>query len=30
VLTQPGKDKIMGVTIAGEHAGNLIAEFVLQ
>ena len=29
VLTQPGKDKILGVTIAGEHAADLIAEFVL-
>jgi pyruvate/2-oxoglutarate dehydrogenase complex dihydrolipoamide dehydrogenase (E3) component/uncharacterized membrane protein YdjX (TVP38/TMEM64 family) len=29
VLTKPGKDKILGVTIAGEHAGDLIAEYVL-
>jgi pyruvate/2-oxoglutarate dehydrogenase complex dihydrolipoamide dehydrogenase (E3) component/uncharacterized membrane protein YdjX (TVP38/TMEM64 family) len=29
VLTVPGKDKILGVTIAGAHAGDLIAEFVL-
>ncbi|KAF3977576.1 MAG: FAD-dependent oxidoreductase [Methylococcales symbiont of Iophon sp. n. MRB-2018] len=29
VLTQPGKDKILGVTIVGERAGDLIAEFVL-
>lgn len=29
VLTVPGKDKILGVTIAGEHAGDVIAEFVL-
>ena len=29
VLTAPGKDRILGVTIAGEHAGDLIAEFVL-
>jgi dihydrolipoamide dehydrogenase len=29
VLTAPGKDKILGVTIVGEHAGDLIAEFVL-
>ncbi len=29
VLTVPGKDKILGATIAGEHAGDLIAEFVL-
>ncbi|MFN0038331.1 MAG: FAD-dependent oxidoreductase [Burkholderiales bacterium] len=28
VLTVPGKDKILGVTIAGEHAGDLIAEYV--
>jgi len=29
VLTQPGKDRILGVTIVGEHAGDLLAEFVL-
>ncbi|MDD9893465.1 MAG: FAD-dependent oxidoreductase, partial [Gammaproteobacteria bacterium] len=29
VLTVPGKDKILGVTIAGEHAGDLVAEYVL-
>lgn len=29
VLTQPGKDKILGVTIVGPHSGDLIAEFVL-
>ena len=29
VLTPPGKDRILGVTIVGEHAGDLIAEFVL-
>jgi pyruvate/2-oxoglutarate dehydrogenase complex dihydrolipoamide dehydrogenase (E3) component/uncharacterized membrane protein YdjX (TVP38/TMEM64 family) len=29
VLTVPGKDKILGVTIAGEHAGDLIAEYVM-
>jgi len=28
VLTAPGKDTILGVTIAGDHAGDLIAEFV--
>jgi len=28
VLTVPGKDKILGVTMVGEHAGDLIAEFV--
>ena len=29
VLTVPGKDKILGATIVGSHAGDLIAEFVL-
>jgi pyruvate/2-oxoglutarate dehydrogenase complex dihydrolipoamide dehydrogenase (E3) component/uncharacterized membrane protein YdjX (TVP38/TMEM64 family) len=29
VLTVPGKDKILGVTIVGEHAGELIAEYVM-
>ena len=29
VLTVPGKDKILGVTIVGTHAGDLLAEFVL-
>lgn len=29
VLTVPGKDKILGVTIVGAHAGELIAEYVL-
>ncbi|ESS68709.1 dihydrolipoyl dehydrogenase LpdA [Methyloglobulus morosus KoM1] len=29
VLTRPGTDKILGVTIVGNHAGDLIAEFVL-
>jgi pyruvate/2-oxoglutarate dehydrogenase complex dihydrolipoamide dehydrogenase (E3) component/uncharacterized membrane protein YdjX (TVP38/TMEM64 family) len=29
VLTPPGKDKILGATIVGAHAGELIAEFVL-
>jgi len=28
VLTVPGKDRILGATIAGEHAGDLILEFV--
>jgi pyruvate/2-oxoglutarate dehydrogenase complex dihydrolipoamide dehydrogenase (E3) component/uncharacterized membrane protein YdjX (TVP38/TMEM64 family) len=28
VLTVPGKDRILGATIAGAHAGDLIAEFV--
>ena len=29
VLTIPGKDKILGATIVGAHAGDLLAEFVL-
>ena len=29
VLTVPGKDKILGVTIVGIHAGDLLAEYVL-
>ncbi|MBU1444000.1 MAG: FAD-dependent oxidoreductase [Gammaproteobacteria bacterium] len=29
VLTVPGKDRILGVTIVGEHAAELIAEYVL-
>ncbi len=28
VLTIPGKDKILGVTIVGDHAGDLISEYV--
>ena len=28
VLTVPGKDRILGVTIAGDHAGDVIAEYV--
>lgn len=28
VLTVPGKDKILGATLVGEHAGDLLAEFV--
>lgn len=28
VLTVPGKDRILGVTIVGEHAGDLITEYV--
>lgn len=28
VLTPPGKDKILGVTIVGHHAGELIVEYV--
>lgn len=29
VLTMPGKDKILGVTLVGAHAADLIAEYVL-
>lgn len=29
VLTPPGKDRILGVTIVGDHAGDLLSEFVL-
>ena len=29
VLTVPGSDRILGVTIMGEHAGETIAEFAL-
>lgn len=29
VLTVPGKDTILGVTIVGTHAGDLMAEYVL-
>ena len=28
VLTKPGTDRILGVTIAGEHAGDILAEYV--
>jgi len=28
VLTVPGKDRILGATIVGEHAGDLIIEYV--
>ena len=28
VLTVPGKDKVIGVTIAGLHAGDIISEYV--
>ena len=28
VLTVPGKDQILGATIVGEHAGDLITEYV--
>ena len=29
VLTKPGSDRILGATIVGYHAGELLAEFVL-
>jgi pyruvate/2-oxoglutarate dehydrogenase complex dihydrolipoamide dehydrogenase (E3) component len=29
VLTRPGSDKLLGVTIVGSHAGDLLAEYVL-
>lgn len=29
VLTVPGKDRILGVSIVGDHAGELLAEFTL-
>ncbi len=29
VLTAPGRDRILGVTIVGAHAGELLAEWVL-
>lgn len=29
VLTVPGRDRILGVTIVGDHAGELLAEYVL-
>ena len=29
VLTVPGKDRILGATIVGQHAGETLAEFVL-
>jgi pyruvate/2-oxoglutarate dehydrogenase complex dihydrolipoamide dehydrogenase (E3) component len=28
VLTVPGKDRILGATIVGEHAGELIVEYI--
>jgi dihydrolipoamide dehydrogenase len=28
VLTAPGRDRILGATIVGEHAGELIVEFI--
>lgn len=29
ILTKPGSDKLLGATIVGSHAGDLLAEFVL-
>ncbi|MFO7812528.1 MAG: FAD-dependent oxidoreductase, partial [Pelovirga sp.] len=29
VITPPGKDKILGATIVGTHAGDLLAEYIL-
>lgn len=29
VLTVPGKDRILGATLVGQHAGDLIIEFIL-
>ncbi len=29
VLTRPGTDKILGVTLVGSHAGDIISEFIL-
>jgi pyruvate/2-oxoglutarate dehydrogenase complex dihydrolipoamide dehydrogenase (E3) component/uncharacterized membrane protein YdjX (TVP38/TMEM64 family) len=29
VLTAPGKDRILGATVVGAHAGDLLAEFVM-
>ena len=29
ILTVPGRDRILGVTIVGPHAGDLLAEYVL-
>ena len=29
VLTAPGKDRILGVTIVGYHAAELLAEYIL-
>jgi len=29
ILTIPGRDRILGVTIVGPHAGDLLAEYVL-
>ncbi len=29
IITPPGKDRILGVTIVGTHAGDLLAEYIL-
>ncbi len=29
VLTEPGRDRVLGVTIVGAHAGDLLAEYAL-
>lgn len=29
ILTPPGKDRILGATVVGEHAGELLSEFIL-
>jgi pyruvate/2-oxoglutarate dehydrogenase complex dihydrolipoamide dehydrogenase (E3) component len=29
VLTEPGRDRILGATLVGNHAGELLAEYVL-
>lgn len=29
IITPPGKDRILGVTLVGSHAGDLIAEYIL-
>ena len=29
VLTVPGRDRILGASIVGDHAGELVAEFAL-
>lgn len=29
IITPPGKDKILGATIVGSHAGDLLAEYIL-
>ena len=29
VLTEPGRDRILGATLMGEHAGDLIIEYIM-